>query len=140
MDLNRCLPARYSQCPVFATARQKMVDGQLSHVSVVEPWHFPCQPIGAGGFQGPSSPGAPVCRSGADEVRCGIRQPGDRPAGGTDRDVVAAIVVPGMTIIDGIVRTQRTRNTPPAGEGAGDRGTAAVEYRACLISPDLGER
>ena len=54
--------------------------------------------------------------------------------------MVAAIVVPGMTIIDGIVRTQRTRNTPPAGEGAGDRGTAAVEYRACLISPDLGER
>jgi len=43
--------------------------------------------------------------------------------------------VPGMTIIDGIVRTQHTRNT--AGEGAGDRGTAAIEYRACFISPDL---
>ena len=29
--------------------------------------------------------------------------------------MVAAFVVPGMTIIDGIVRTQRTRNIPPRG-------------------------
>ena len=30
-------------------------------------------------------------------------------------------MVPRMTIIDGIVRTQRTRNIPP-----GDRGTVAI--------------
>ena len=51
--------------------------------------------------------------------------------------MVAAFVVPGMTIIDGIVRTQRTRNTPPAGEGAGDRGTAAVDTARAFTSPDL---
>ena len=36
----------------------------------------------------------------------------------------------GMTIIDGIVRTQRSRNTPPADEGGGDRGalTALVGW------------
>ena len=31
----------------------------------------------------------------------------------------------GMTIIDGIVRTQRSRNTPPADKGAGDRRALA---------------
>ena len=52
--------------------------------------------------------------------------------------MVAAFVVPGMTIIDGIVRTQRTRNTPPAGEGAGDRGTVAIAR--ALPRPTCGER
>ena len=46
-----------------------------------------------------------------------------------------AFVVPGMTIIDGIVRTQRTCNIPPEGEGAGDRGTVAIAR--AFTSPHL---
>ena len=36
----------------------------------------------------------------------------------------------GMTIIDGIVRTQRSRNTPPATKIAGDRGALTDQARA----------
>ena len=51
--------------------------------------------------------------------------------------MVAAFVVPGMTIIDGIVRTQRTRNTRPRARVPEIVGRQQSSTARAFISPDL---